>query len=696
MNKLLTLTLLINILSLVYLPNLFAQPSNDECVNATDISYAFQGNCGEYTLSGPFDLTGATPGTNDPPEPGGVGVCPNADLDDQFLFGDSATFLERSIWLSFTVPDLNGDGSPVAYSIWTSDGTYNDDCGLNPTPILISVDTQVAIYEGACPTSTTDQCDYYAANDDLFDLPPWISGWYNITFTPGETYYMMVDSWDGFGGEFCLTVVACGVQCGDGVCSPVEDYCVCQEDCTDLCPAVQLYGVSETEDGAILSPDWLGNVLHCSQTVLGYSNNNIYLTVYGSNENCIEDGLDLPIELSIGNLIGQDGGIDTIFDTYHYIELTPVEFATGSITISATAPDGLGNMCSNSVTIDLTAIELTCDIICNAGGIQESLLPPNSLTVCEDGTISLCTNGLEDLTLPCDGPDGFDYYWKVYVAPFGPGSNWYGVSGWVQLGPCPTNIPVSDLFIDIDGFLPPYVPGSQIQAIDFSTNQPGPMQVYIEGAALCVDSNGDVIDGCSPLNENGTTYLNGIDKSIIYVNYYPAGDPACDGCTQSINLNSGWNLISLDVSPPVISMQDVFNNPLLGNLEFVTGFNAGTITFDPNIPIPFNVLQNVEDGFGYWVKVENTDVLMVEGTCLADDFRKPLDAGWNLIAYPPDDPQSPATYFADLIADNNLEFVTGFDGGITTFDPNLPAPFNTLQQLENGFGYWVKVTNATD
>jgi len=107
-------------------------------------------------------------------------------------------------------------------------------------------------------------------------------------------------------------------------------------------------------------------------------------------------------------------------------------------------------------------------------------------------------------------------------------------------------------------------------------------------------------------------------------------------------------------------------------------------------------LQEINEGFGYWVKVTNMDFLPVDGICIEESFRKPLDAGWNLIAYPPDAPQATSDYLADLIADGNLEFVAGFDAGTETFDPALPESFNTLQEMENGFGYWVKVTNATD
>jgi len=100
------------------------------------------------------------------------------------------------------------------YSIWTSDGSYNDDCGLTPGRIIGGdADTQVAIYEGPeCPNAMTGACDHIAANEDLFTVAPWISGWLTLEFTPGITYYMGVDGWDGVEGEFCLTVVLCGVE----------------------------------------------------------------------------------------------------------------------------------------------------------------------------------------------------------------------------------------------------------------------------------------------------------------------------------------------------------------------------------------------------------------------------------------------------------------------------------------------------
>jgi len=106
-------------------------------------------------------------------------------------------------------------------------------------------------------------------------------------------------------------------------------------------------------------------------------------------------------------------------------------------------------------------------------------------------------------------------------------------------------------------------------------------------------------------------------------------------------------------------------------------------------------LQTIDDGFGYWVKVTNSVELYSSGACINKDSLEPLDLGWNLIAYITNTPQPPNTYIPDLLTGTQiLEFATGFNGATKTFDPDLAGPFNTLQQMENGFGYWVKIENS--
>jgi len=496
--------------------NAFAQPPNDECSGAIDISEAFMGECGDFTFNGPFTLTGSTPGTNDPPEPGEMGVCPG-ETDDN-LFGDDSEEWENSVWYKWTVPDLNGDGSDVVYSVWTTDGSFGDDCGINPNdPLQGDGDTQVAMYKGVdCPDSSFGECDHFAANEDLFQVPPWISGWLTLEFTPGETYYMAVDGWDGAQGEFCLTVVICGVECGDGDCAPVETYCDCLGDCEDNCPASAIYGIDESENGNFRSPEWTGNVLHCSERVVGFNNGNLYLTVSGSDENCSESGLDLPIDLSIGSIVNTDpDGMDTISaGFYTFIELTPEDMAVGSITITATQPDGLGNTCNTSRTIDLSALEVSCNVSCLAGGISSTYLD-NAVNVCQNGTFALETNGLEDLTLPCESDDGssYQYGWRILADIYNNG-DFAAVTEWEILGTNPTEIDVASFFIDDFGYIPPFVAGTPIP-LELPYYYV-PMALRIQGAAICINSDGTVVDICGAVTE-------GYNSSLIEINYLPEG-----------------------------------------------------------------------------------------------------------------------------------------------------------------------------
>ncbi|HPE33760.1 MAG TPA: hypothetical protein PLI65_03095 [Bacteroidales bacterium] len=68
-----------------------------------------------------------------------------------------------------------------------------------------------------------------------------------------------------------------------------------------------------------------------------------------------------------------------------------------------------------------------------------------------------------------------------------------------------------------------------------------------------------------------------------------------------------------------------------------------------------------------------------------------LHPGWNLIGYSLSSPTTPEAAFSPLIAAGVLQMITGFDQGGKFFDPSGPPQFNTLTEIKNGLGYWVKV-----
>jgi len=172
----------------------------------------------------------------------------------------------------------------------------------------------------------------------------------------------------------------------------------------------------------------------------------------------------------------------------------------------------------------------------------------------------------------------------------------------------------------------------------------------------------------------------------------------CD--STIIPLKFGWNLISTVLNPlpklPEIVFEDAINN---GALEIVTGFeNQQGVYYDPDGPPFLNTLTNIYSSAGYWVKVNQDTEIKIYGNPYDNLWWPPfpyviLTTGWNLVGckyY--DSPKTPQDAFANLIVDSTLVMVTSYNEGGLYFNPNGPPFLNTLNEVKNGFGYWVKVS----
>ncbi|MDC3032097.1 choice-of-anchor D domain-containing protein, partial [Bacteroidota bacterium] len=160
-----------------------------------------------------------------------------------------------------------------------------------------------------------------------------------------------------------------------------------------------------------------------------------------------------------------------------------------------------------------------------------------------------------------------------------------------------------------------------------------------------------------------------------------------------IPLKAGWNLISSNKIPLNNTMQDIFGDLIPGNLVYVTGFNQGSSLYNPN-GLPFlNTLTQFDQGYGYWVKVNQADTLRIIGNNIPSNSKINLNAGWNLSGYMNPASSTPQQYLGDLISANNLLYCTGFDQGTQLFNPNGLPFLNTLNTMQRPFGYWIKVNN---
>ena len=164
------------------------------------------------------------------------------------------------------------------------------------------------------------------------------------------------------------------------------------------------------------------------------------------------------------------------------------------------------------------------------------------------------------------------------------------------------------------------------------------------------------------------------------------------GGEDFIPLHAGWNLVALDRHPGLLPIAELTSSLLPGNLEYITGFDNGAQFYEAD-GLPFlNTLVSLEGGRGYWFKVNQADTLQVAGPRVLESDLAPLEPGWNLVGYVSDDPVAPEAHFSTELLGGELLFVTGFtQEGVTIFNPNAPSFLNTLSELENSKGYWVKM-----
>lgn len=157
--------------------------------------------------------------------------------------------------------------------------------------------------------------------------------------------------------------------------------------------------------------------------------------------------------------------------------------------------------------------------------------------------------------------------------------------------------------------------------------------------------------------------------------------------TQTIALNQGWNLISMNVLPDtsIIGGKDVackvstvFNGL---NMQEIKTLDAYWKKGNPDF---LNTVQSIVPGEGYLVNMNTAGNLVISGTpinSLAYFPMSTLKTGWNLFGCPF---QSP-TPFSDYFNTSNSEIIKNFDG---FWIPNETT--NSIQNIEPGKGYFIK------
>jgi len=133
--------------------------------------------------------------------------------------------------------------------------------------------------------------------------------------------------------------------------------------------------------------------------------------------------------------------------------------------------------------------------------------------------------------------------------------------------------------------------------------------------------------------------------------------------TAQVNVNSGWNMISVPLHSADMSTYSLF--PDAASNAF--GFDNGYIT-----------VSELNLGKGYWLKFNSPGNYQIEG--MSEYFPISVNAGWNMIG-----PFENTVPVNQIVSDPPGIMQTGFYG----YDNG----YFTTQNLEPGKGYWIKTSS---
>ncbi len=153
----------------------------------------------------------------------------------------------------------------------------------------------------------------------------------------------------------------------------------------------------------------------------------------------------------------------------------------------------------------------------------------------------------------------------------------------------------------------------------------------------------------------------------------PNGEGCGTATTQTIDLEEGWNLISINVNPDVKTIETIFAGLDIEMVKNADGF------WKKDQAAPLNSLSSIIPGNGYLVYANSAETLIVTAAEMPE-ATPTTKAGWNLIGCP----FQTATDLETLWNSSNTTTVKDFEG---FWEPN--GSLNSIDKLEPGKGYYL-------
>lgn len=158
----------------------------------------------------------------------------------------------------------------------------------------------------------------------------------------------------------------------------------------------------------------------------------------------------------------------------------------------------------------------------------------------------------------------------------------------------------------------------------------------------------------------------------------------CFAATANIELNSGWNLISLYVQPEDTSIEPVLASIEGKYISVWTYVDGAWLVYDPENP-GFSDLVTMEAGMGYWINMKQAATLIISGYAISNS--QDLSSGWNLVGYS-SDTACDIDVALTSIEGKYISVWAYMDGKWHVYDPENPG-FSDLLLMEPDYGYWI-------
>jgi len=156
----------------------------------------------------------------------------------------------------------------------------------------------------------------------------------------------------------------------------------------------------------------------------------------------------------------------------------------------------------------------------------------------------------------------------------------------------------------------------------------------------------------------------------------------CTGPADTFDktLVTGWNLVSLPLTPPDNSLAAVLAS-IDGNYDAVKSYNAATNAFeDPT---------TMDPGTGYFIHMTAEDIWSYEGETF-NSLSESLTTGLNCVGW-----ENTNASLPDALNSIDYRYVSRWnadDQKYEVYDVNAPTDFNDFDMMERGEGYFIAAT----